>query len=45
MFLFPWAVILNEIGLFGYIEMFVFIFLLLVGFVYAWVKGALDWES
>jgi NADH-quinone oxidoreductase subunit A len=45
MFLFPWAVILEEIGLFGYIEMFVFIFLLLVGFVYAWVKGALDWES
>jgi NADH-quinone oxidoreductase subunit A len=45
MFLFPWAVVLEEIGLFGYIEMFVFIFLLLVGFVYAWAKGALDWES
>ena len=44
MFLFPWAVVLVEIGLFGYIEMFVFIFLLLVGFIYAWAKGALDWE-
>ena len=45
MFLFPWAVVLDEIGLFGYIEMFVFIFLLLVGFAYAWAKGALEWES
>lgn len=44
MFLFPWAVVLKEIGLFGYIEMFIFIFLLFIGFVYAWVKGALDWE-
>lgn len=45
MFLFPWAVVLQEIGWFGYIEMFVFIFLLLVGLVYAWAKGALDWEG
>lgn len=45
MFLLPWAVVLKEIGFFGYIEMFVFIFLLLVGFAYAWAKGALDWES
>ena len=45
MFLFPWAVILADLGLFGYIEMFVFIVLLLVGFVYAWVKGALEWEA
>jgi NADH-quinone oxidoreductase subunit A len=44
LFLFPWAVVLNEIGLFGYIEMFVFIFLLLVGFIYAWATGALEWE-
>ncbi|MFQ5534420.1 MAG: NADH-quinone oxidoreductase subunit A [Sphingomonadales bacterium] len=45
MFLFPWAVVLQDIGLLGYIEMFVFIFLLLVGLVYAWAKGALEWES
>ncbi len=45
LFLFPWAVVLQEIGMFGYIEMFVFIFLLLVGFVYAWAKGALEWEG
>jgi NADH-quinone oxidoreductase subunit A len=44
MFLFPWAVVLKEIGFLGYIEMFVFIFFLLVGFIYAWAKGALDWE-
>jgi NADH-quinone oxidoreductase subunit A len=45
MFLFPWAVVLKEIGLVGYIEMFVFILLLLVGFTYAWLKGALEWEA
>lgn len=45
LFLFPWAVVLKQIGLLGYIEMFVFIFLLLVGFIYAWAKGALDWEN
>lgn len=45
LFLFPWAVVLNEIGLFGYIEMFIFIFLLLVGFIYAWARGALEWQT
>ncbi len=45
MFLFPWAVVLKEIGLVGYIEMVVFIVLLLVGFAYAWIKGALEWEA
>jgi len=45
MFLFPWAVVLKEIGLVGYIEMFVFITLLLIGFAYAWIKGALEWET
>lgn len=45
LYLFPWAVVLEKVGLFGYIEMFIFIFLLLVGFVYAWGKGALDWVS
>lgn len=45
MFLFPWAVVLKEIGLVGFVEMFVFIVLLLVGFAYAWLKGALEWEE
>jgi NADH-quinone oxidoreductase subunit A len=45
MFLFPWAVVLQDIGFVGYLEMFVFIFLLLVGFAYAWIKGALEWVS
>ena len=44
MFLFPWAVVLADLGLFGYIEMFIFIMMLLVGFIYAWIKGALEWE-
>jgi NADH-quinone oxidoreductase subunit A len=45
MFLFPWAVVLKEIGLVGYVEMFDFMLLLLVGFAYAWLKGALEWEA
>ena len=45
LYLFPWAVVLQQIGMFGYVEMLVFIFLLLVGFIYAWAKGALEWES
>lgn len=43
-FLYPWAVVFNQIGLFGLIEMAVFILILLVGYVYAWKKGALEWE-
>ena len=49
-FLFPWAVIFKEIvgnsavKLFGFVEMLVFLGILLVGYVYAWAKGALDWE-
>jgi NADH-quinone oxidoreductase subunit A len=42
-FMFPWAVILEKLGVFGLIEMFVFLFILVVGFVYAWKKGALEW--
>ena len=45
MFLFPWAVVLKDIGLIGYVEMFVFMLLLVVGFAYAWLKGALEWEA
>lgn len=43
-FLFPWAVVLPEIGLFGYVAMMVFLFVLVVGFIYEWKKGALEWD-
>ena len=43
-FLFPWAISLGQIGLFGFISMMIFLFILTVGFVYEWKKGALDWE-
>ena len=43
-FLFPWAVSLDAIGLFGLVAMGVFLFLLVVGFVYEWRKGALEWD-
>ncbi len=43
-FLFPWAVALNEIGATGFWAMMVFLGILVVGFVYEWKKGALDWE-
>jgi NADH-quinone oxidoreductase subunit A len=43
-FLFPWAVSLSEIGLFGFLSMLGFLGVLTVGFVYEWRKGALDWE-
>ena len=43
-FLFPWAVALNEIGMFGFLSMMVFLGILVVGFIYEWKKGALEWE-
>ncbi len=43
-FLFPWAVSLGSIGLFGFWSMVVFLGILTVGFIYEWRKGALDWE-
>ncbi len=43
-FLFPWAVALREIGLFGFWSMVVFLAVLTVGFIYEWWKGALEWE-
>ncbi|RMH06511.1 MAG: NADH-quinone oxidoreductase subunit A [Nitrospirae bacterium] len=43
-FLFPWAVVFGKLGLLGLIEMGVFIAILVVGFWYAWKKGALEWE-
>lgn len=43
-FLFPWAVVLGEIGMFGFWSMVVFLGILTIGFVYEWKKGALEWE-
>jgi len=43
-FLFPWAVVLNKVGLFGFWTMMVFLIILTIGFVYEWRKGALDWS-
>ena len=43
-FLFPWAISLGAIGILGFISMMIFLFILTVGFVYEWKKGALDWE-
>ena len=43
-FLFPWAIVLEEIGMFGFVAMMIFLGILVVGFVYEWKKGALDWE-
>ena len=43
-FLFPWAVSLGSIGLFGFWSMIVFLLVLTVGFIYEWRKGALEWE-
>ncbi len=43
-FLFPWAVSLADIGLFGFLSMLGFLAVLTVGFIYEWCKGALDWE-
>jgi NADH-quinone oxidoreductase subunit A len=41
---FPWAVVFRELGVFGLVEMGVFLTLLVIGFVYVWKKGALEWE-
>ena len=43
-FFLPWAVVFRKLGLFGLVEMIIFILILLVGYVYAWKKGALEWE-
>ncbi len=42
-FMFPWAVIMDRLALFGLIEMIVFLFILIVGYFYAWKQGALEW--
>lgn len=43
-FLYPWAVVYRDLRLFGFLEMFVFVVLILVGFFYVYKKGALDWS-
>jgi len=43
-FVYPWALVFRELGVFGLIEMGVFLGLLLIGFIYVWKKGALEWE-
>ena len=43
-FLFPWAISLGNIGLLGFYSMMVFLFILTIGFIYEWKKGALEWE-
>ena len=43
-FLFPWAISLENIGLFGYFSMMIFLIILTIGFIYEWKKGALEWE-
>jgi len=43
-FLLPWAVTLRELGLFGLAEVFVFLAILLVGYIWIWKKGAFEWE-
>lgn len=43
-FLYPWAVAFGKIGVIGMVEMIIFIFLFVVGYVYAWKKGALEWD-
>ena len=43
-FLFPWAISLGNIGVLGFTSMMIFLFILTIGFIYEWKKGALDWE-
>ena len=43
-FLYPWAILYKKLGLFGLVEMGVFIVILFVGYIYVWKKGALEWE-
>tara|TARA_A100001037_G_C14739209_1_gene452408 strand:+ start:180 stop:548 length:369 start_codon:yes stop_codon:yes gene_type:complete len=43
-FLFPWAISLGKIGILGFYSMMIFLFILTIGFIYEWKKGALEWE-
>ena len=44
-FLFPWAVVFKDLGLFAFVEMMVFVFMLLIGLAYLWAKGDLEWDK
>jgi NADH-quinone oxidoreductase subunit A len=44
LFLYPWAVTAKKMALFGFLEMLVFVFILFIGYLYVWKKGALEWE-
>ena len=43
-FFYPWAVAFNKLALFGFVEMLIFVFILVIGYLYAWKKGALEWK-
>ncbi len=43
-FVYPWAVLFNELGLFGFIEMMIFLSILTIGLIYVWKRGALEWD-
>jgi NADH-quinone oxidoreductase subunit A len=43
-FIFPWAVLFRDLGIFGFVEMGIFLLILLLGLLYVWKKGALEWE-
>jgi NADH-quinone oxidoreductase subunit A len=43
-FLFPWAVVLKDIGIYGYSSMMIFLAVLTIGFIYEWKRGALEWK-
>jgi NADH-quinone oxidoreductase subunit A len=44
-FLFPWAVVFKKLGVFAFVEMMIFVFILLVGLAYVWAKGDLEWDK
>ena len=44
MFVFPWAVLFRQLGVFGFVEMLIFLGVLMLGFLYLWKKGGLEWE-
>jgi NADH-quinone oxidoreductase subunit A len=43
-FLYPWAVAFDDLGMIGFVEMMLFIYFLIIGFIYAWRKGAFEWR-
>ncbi len=43
-FLYPWAILFRRLGLFGLVEMAIFLFILIIGFIYIWRRGALEWD-